>query len=90
MDQLVNEYQKYEITGVEYDNKGEIVVVDENTPEVAVDIPLDEIPGVYPEMFEEEFVEDANPNVEMPPLPPIPPPAEAAIILPKLEENGHE
>ena len=83
MDQLVNEYQKYEITGVEYDNKGEIVVVDENTPEVAVDIPLDKIPGVYPEMFEEEFVEDTTTNTAMPTLPQNPPPVEAVTILEK-------
>ena len=65
VDQLVNENQNYEIAGVEYVRNGEISVVDENTPEVGVDIPLKEIPGVDPETFEEEFVEDENNNAAM-------------------------
>ena len=86
-DQLGNEYQNYEISGVEYDNIGETAGVDENTPAVAVEIPLNDIPGVYPKMFEEEFVDDANTNTAMPPLIPNIPPAEAASIQPILEYN---
>ena len=40
LDQLGNEHQKYEIAGAEYDKNGETEGVDENTPVVAVDTPL--------------------------------------------------
>ena len=46
--QLVNEHQNCEVLVVEYDNNGEISGVDENKAALAVDIPLDKIPGVYP------------------------------------------
>ena len=66
VDQLGNEHQNYEISGVEYDDNGEISSVDENTAVLAVDMPLNKIPGVDPEIFEEEFVQDTNPNATMP------------------------
>ena len=72
--------------GVEYDNNGEILVVNENTAALAIYIPLDKIPGVDTGIFEEEFVQDKNTNSVSTPLPPDPPHAEAATILPKLEQ----
>ena len=39
---------------MEYDDEGKILRVGENTAALEVDIPLDEIPGVDPEAFEEE------------------------------------
>ena len=71
---------------MEYDNV-EIAGVDTNTPAVAVDISLNKIAGIYPETFEEELVEDENPNAKMIPLPQTPPHEEADAILPKLEHN---
>ena len=73
--------------GVEYDNNGEILVVNENTAALAIYIPLDKIPGVDTGIFEEEFVQDKNTNSVITPLPPDPPHAEASTTLPKLEQE---
>ena len=70
-----------------YDKNGEISGVNENMAVVLVDIPLNKIPGLDPETFQEEFVEDTNPNAAIPPLPPNPPPEEASTIIPKLEQE---
>ena len=87
VDQLGNEHQNYEISGVEYYDNREISRVDENTAALAVDIPLNEIPGVYSKNSQEESFQDTNPNATNPPLPPDPPPAEAVTTLPKLEQD---
>ena len=52
-----------------------------------------EMPGVYPEPFDnqyehhikEEFIQDATPDGNIPPLTPTYPPTEAVAILPKTE-----